>query len=79
MSSETISLLQAMIRNACVNEGTEESGQEARNASTLIDFFAGSGVAIETYDAAPGRKPQITACVQKHAADWAYGCDRWIQ
>jgi acetylornithine deacetylase/succinyl-diaminopimelate desuccinylase-like protein len=52
---ETIELLQALIQNACVNEGTEESGQEVRNADLLTTFLEGAGVDVERYDAAPGR------------------------
>ena len=52
---ETIELLQAMIQNACVNDGTEASGQEIRNADLLATFLEGSGVEVERYHAAPGR------------------------
>ena len=49
------SLLQQMIRNACVNDGTPESGQEERNVSLLLDELAGTPLDIETYEPAPGR------------------------
>ena len=52
---ETVELLQAMIRNSCVNEGTEESGQEIRNADLLADYLEGAGLDVERYHAAPGR------------------------
>ena len=52
---ETVELLQALIQNACVNEGTEESGQEVRNADLLATFLEGAGLTVERYDAAPGR------------------------
>ena len=55
LSDQTIELLQAMIRNACVNEGTEESGQEIRNAELLADFLSGSGIDFEIFESAPGR------------------------
>ncbi|MGK0226653.1 MAG: hypothetical protein ACI8XD_001471, partial [Thermoproteota archaeon] len=32
LTNETVDLLQQMIRNQCVNEGTPESGHEDRNA-----------------------------------------------
>ena len=35
MTGETVELLQAMIRNRCVNDGTAESGDETRNADLL--------------------------------------------
>ncbi|QGG96907.1 M20/M25/M40 family metallo-hydrolase [Actinomarinicola tropica] len=44
-----------MIRNACVNEGTVESGQEIRNAEVLASFLDGSGADVELFHAAPGR------------------------
>ena len=34
-TAETVELLQAMIRNACVNDGTPESGHEVRSADVL--------------------------------------------
>jgi len=54
-TAETVELLQTMIRNACVNEGTAASGHETRNADALVGFFDGAGIAVETFDAAPGR------------------------
>ncbi|MFT5530714.1 MAG: acetylornithine deacetylase/succinyl-diaminopimelate desuccinylase-like protein [Candidatus Poriferisodalaceae bacterium] len=53
--AETTELLQTLIRNQCVNEGTEESGQEIRNADTIQSFLEGAGLGVERYDAAPGR------------------------
>jgi acetylornithine deacetylase/succinyl-diaminopimelate desuccinylase-like protein len=55
LAGQTVELLQAMIRNACVNEGTPESGQEIRNAELLADFLSGSGIDFEVFEAAPGR------------------------
>lgn len=53
---ETLSLLRALIRNACVNDLTPASGQEVRNADTLELFFDGvPGVEISRYESAPGR------------------------
>lgn len=54
-TGETTELLQTMIRNACVNEGTPQSGQEVRNADTLEAYLAGSGLPVERFEAAPGR------------------------
>ena len=44
-----------MIRNACVNDGSRESGQEVRNADTLDAFLGGVGLDTEMFEAAPGR------------------------
>ncbi|HEX7167760.1 MAG TPA: M20/M25/M40 family metallo-hydrolase [Acidimicrobiales bacterium] len=51
----TVELLQALIRNACVNDGTPESGHERRNADVIAAFLGDAGLDLERYDAAPGR------------------------
>ena len=55
LEREATDLLRTMIRNACVNDGTQASGQEARNADAIEAYFAGSGLTCERYTAAPGR------------------------
>lgn len=57
--AEAVELLQSLIRNACVNEGTAESGEEVRNAELLAGFLEGAGLDVERYDAAPGRTSLI--------------------
>ena len=52
---ECTELLRALIRNGCVNDGTMESGGEARSAELLAGFLEGPGVDLELYEAAPGR------------------------
>ena len=54
-SAEVTDLLQHLIRNACVNDGTRSSGGEARSADLLAGYFGGSGVDIARYEPAPGR------------------------
>lgn len=56
MTSEVIDLLQRLIRNACVNDGTPGSGHEHRSVSTLQDFF---GVEGEVFEPAPGRQSLV--------------------
>lgn len=51
--TETVALLQALIQNECVNDGTPDSGFEFRSVDTLEEFF---GVAGTTYEPHPGRK-----------------------
>src|SRR5262245_14958658 len=60
-TGETVELLQHMIRNRCVNDGTVASGQEVRNSDLLRDYLAGSGLDIEVYEptGAPGRASLI--------------------
>ena len=52
---DVIELLQLMIRNRCVNDGSETSGEEIRNVELLEGFFAGSGLATQRYESSPGR------------------------
>jgi acetylornithine deacetylase/succinyl-diaminopimelate desuccinylase-like protein len=52
---EVVELLQALIRNRCVNDGTPESGQEVRNADVLAQILEGAGLDVERHSAAPGR------------------------
>ena len=52
---EVTDLLQHLIRNACVNDGSAESGQEVRSADLLASYLEGPGLALERYEAAPGR------------------------
>lgn len=54
--SETVSLLQALIRNRCVNDGTPESGQESRSVDTLAQYF---GMAGELFEPVPGRTSAV--------------------
>lgn len=53
----TIELLKQLIRNACVNDLTADSGNEVRNAQTLEDFFADAGDSVEVrrFEPHPGR------------------------
>ncbi len=51
--SETLDLVQALIRNACVNDGTPESGNEARSVATLVEYL---GDPEEVFEPTPGRQ-----------------------
>ena len=55
LTGETVELLQALIRNACVNDGTPGSGHEERNATLLRDELEGHGLDFQTYEPTPGR------------------------
>ncbi|MDE3192723.1 MAG: M20/M25/M40 family metallo-hydrolase [Chloroflexota bacterium] len=52
---ETTELLQQLIRNRCVNEGSEGSGHEARSAETLASYLAAPGAEMRRYEPVPGR------------------------
>ena len=47
LTEENAELLQAMIRNQCVNDGTPESGHETRNADLLRNELENTGADIE--------------------------------
>ncbi|HZU81236.1 MAG TPA: M20/M25/M40 family metallo-hydrolase [Acidimicrobiales bacterium] len=54
-ADEVADLLSHMIRNACVNDGTPESGHEQRNAELLKSLLEGPGLDLETLEPFPGR------------------------
>ncbi len=51
----TTELLQALIRNQCVNDGSPDSGDEVRNADLLQTYLEGGGLAVQRFDSRPGR------------------------
>ncbi|MFN8102895.1 MAG: M20/M25/M40 family metallo-hydrolase [Acidimicrobiia bacterium] len=55
VDGEAVELLQTLIRNACVNDGSDASGHEGRSADVLASVLTGPGVDLETYSAVPGR------------------------
>ena len=52
---ETTDLLQHLIRNACVNDGTPASGNEIRTVDTLASYLQAPGVEMKRYEPSPGR------------------------
>jgi acetylornithine deacetylase/succinyl-diaminopimelate desuccinylase-like protein len=52
---EVTDLLQQLIRNACVNDGTRESGGEVRSVDLLTSYLEGTGLDMERYEPVPGR------------------------
>ena len=54
--SEALPLLQQLIRNRCVNDGTPEGGHEYRSVETLQDYF---GIGGEIFEPSPGRQSLI--------------------
>ena len=52
---ETTDLLQHLIRNECVNDGTPSSGHEIKSVETLASYLRTPGVEIERYEPSPGR------------------------
>ena len=54
-TGEVTELIQQLIRNACVNDGTPESGGEARSVDLLEGYLEGAGLDLERYEPSPGR------------------------
>lgn len=54
-TEEATDLLQHLIRNRCVNDGSVASGQEQRSADLLEGYLEGTGVDMETFEPEPGR------------------------
>lgn len=55
-TGEVVELLSHLIRNACVNDGSPESGFERRSAELLGDYLEGCGADIDRYEPVPGRE-----------------------
>jgi acetylornithine deacetylase/succinyl-diaminopimelate desuccinylase-like protein len=55
----TTELLQALIRNRCVNDGSPDSGEEVRNADLLHDYLEGGGLDVQRFESRPGRSSVV--------------------
>jgi acetylornithine deacetylase/succinyl-diaminopimelate desuccinylase-like protein len=55
LTGETVELLQAMIRNRCVNDGSATSGFESRNAELLQSYLGTAGLDVQRYEPFAGR------------------------
>jgi len=55
LTGATTELLQSLIRNECVNDGTPDSGNEVRNADLLTTYLEGAGLDVERFESRPGR------------------------
>jgi len=56
LAMESSDLLAHLIRNACVNDGTPESGFESRSTDVLAQYLGDTGLELERYTAQPGRE-----------------------
>lgn len=61
--NESAELLQALIRNACVNDGTPDSGEERRNADLLQTYLEGAGLDVQRFTAR-GDRTSIVARIE---------------
>ena len=73
---EVVELLQQMIRNACVNDGRDASGDEVRSVELSRSDLAGPGSTSRCYEPQPGAGrswPGSRAATRprRPAADWA--------
>src|SRR5262245_48350915 len=59
LTGEVTELLQELIRNQCVNDGSPESGDEERSANLLRDYLEGSGLDFTSFDSLPGRRSLV--------------------
>jgi len=86
--SDVVELVQQLIRNRCVNEGTPESGGEAANADLLAGYLEGAGLDMQRFDSAPGRSNLVariegsdptapTLCLLGHTDVVPVNEDRW--
>ncbi|CAN5488042.1 M20/M25/M40 family metallo-hydrolase [soil metagenome] len=55
----TTELLQALIRNRCVNDGSPDSGDEVRNADLLHGYLEGGGLEVQRFESRPGRSSVV--------------------
>ncbi|MGH9030166.1 MAG: M20/M25/M40 family metallo-hydrolase [Acidimicrobiales bacterium] len=58
-TGEVTELLQHMIRNECINDGTAASGHENKNVDALTALLEGPGLDLETYEPMPGRSSVV--------------------
>ena len=54
-TGEAVELVQQLIRNGCVNDGTPESGNEDRQVATLRAYLEGADAEMQTFSKRPGR------------------------
>lgn len=84
----TTELLQALIRNECVNDGTPDSGNETRNADLLQQYLEGAGLDVQRFTPRPGRDSIVariegsdpdapTLCLMGHTDVVPVNADGW--
>ncbi len=59
LTGQTVELLQTLIRNRCVNDGTAESGHETRNSDVLHQFLGTTGLDVQTFGPSPERQSLV--------------------
>src|SRR5262245_21720836 len=59
LTGEVTELLQTLIRNQCVNDGSVSSGNEIRSADVLTNVLEGPGIDVQCYEPEPGRSSVV--------------------
>ena len=75
LGGEVAELLQQLIRNSCVNDGTVASGHEDRSAATIEAVLEGAGLDLQSYEPFPGRRSLSPG---SRAADQAHPRSPWL-
>jgi acetylornithine deacetylase/succinyl-diaminopimelate desuccinylase-like protein len=60
ITDEVTDLLQQLIRNQCVNDGTVASGGETRSVDLLTQYLGRAGLDTELYEPQPGRASLVS-------------------
>jgi acetylornithine deacetylase/succinyl-diaminopimelate desuccinylase-like protein len=60
LTAEVTDLLQQLIRNQCVNDGTIASGEETRSVDLLQQYLGSTGLDTELYEPQPGRTSMVS-------------------
>jgi acetylornithine deacetylase/succinyl-diaminopimelate desuccinylase-like protein len=55
----TTELLQSLIRNECVNDGSQDSGNETRNSDLLVGYLEGAGLDVQRFTPREGRDSMV--------------------
>ena len=58
-TGDTVELLQTCIRNACVNDGRLESGEEIRSSDVIEQYLGGVGLDMQRVEPSPGRRSLV--------------------
>jgi len=59
LTSEATDLLQSLIRNACVNDGSVASGEEIRSVDLLEQYLGSSGLDVQRFEPREGRQSLV--------------------
>ena len=58
-TGEVVDVLQALIRNACVNDGSDDSGDESRSVDVLRSLLDGPGIDLQSFTSRGNRESLV--------------------